>query len=84
MILALCSSVLIILSALQDWSDNPVLMSVDTFMNPMREVNFPAITLCQSPSVQPDNWALTEQVFNSFKYDCKYKSGELNQNVKKD
>ena len=66
-----------IFQSLQDWTDNPVLMSVDTFMNPMGDVDFPAVTLCQSQTVQPDNWALTEQVFNSFKYDCRYKSGKF-------
>ena len=45
-------------------------MTVDTIDSPLKSIDFPAITLCTSPSFQPDNWALTERVLNSFKYDC--------------
>ena len=59
-----------IFNSFQDWSDNPVLMTVDTFDSPMQNIEFPAVTLCPSDHFQPDNWALTEQVFNSFEFHC--------------
>ena len=45
-------------------------MTVDTFDSPLKSIDFPSITLCTSSDFQPDNWALTERVLNSFKYDC--------------
>ena len=63
-------------SGYKDWEENPILMTVDTFDVPIEEIEFPAITLCPSPTLQPDNWALTEQVFNSFKFNCVPKEGK--------
>ena len=62
-----------IMNGLQDWQENPVLMTVDTFDSPLESIDFPAITLCTSNEFQPDNWAITEHVFNSFKFDCELK-----------
>ena len=77
------SSIVIILSGCQDWIENPVLMTVQTFDSPLPSIDFPSITLCTSPKFQPDNWTLTEQVFNSFEFNCKYGNGRCNQ-VRKD
>ena len=52
-------------------------MTVDTFDVQIEEINFPAVTLCPEPTLQPDNWALTEQVFNSFKFNCRPKEGKF-------
>ena len=38
--------------------------------NPLKNIEFPALTLCPSPDFQPDDWALTEQIFNSFDSNC--------------
>ena len=46
-------------------------MTVDTFDSPLHSIDFPAITLCTSDEFQPDNWALTEKVFNLFDFNCK-------------
>ena len=59
-----------IINGLQDWQENPVLMTVDTFDSQLESIDFPAITLCTSNEFQPDNWAITEHVFNSFKFNC--------------
>ena len=45
-------------------------MTVDTIDSPLQDIDFPAITLCPSPTFQPDNWDLTEKVFNMFKFNC--------------
>ena len=66
MIVALSFSSFMIFSGLKDWEENPILMTVDTFDVQIEEINFPAVTLCPEPTLQPDNWALTELVFFSF------------------
>ena len=80
---AFYSSIVIILSGCQDWIENPVLMTVQTVDSPLPSIDFPSITLCTSPKFQPDNWALTEQVFNSFEFNCNYGNYRCNQ-VRKD
>ena len=71
LILSLCISMNMIFSGLKDWNDHPVLMNIDTLENPLDKIEFPAITICQANDFQPDNWAMTEQVFNSFEFNCK-------------
>ena len=58
-------------------------MTVDTFDSPLHSIDFPAITLCTSDEFQPDNWALTEKVFNLFDFNCKYGDDSCDQ-IRKD
>ena len=58
-------------------------MTVDTFNSPLQSIDFPAITLCPSTSLQPDNWALTEQLFNSFEFNCEFENDDCNE-IRKD
>ena len=58
-------------------------MTVDTFNSPLQSIDFPAITLCPSSSLQPDNWALTEQLFNSFEFNCEFENDDCNE-IRKD
>ena len=58
-------------------------MTVDTFNSPLQSIDFPAITLCPSLSLQPDNWALTEQVFNSFEFYCELENDDCDE-IRKD
>ena len=58
-------------------------MTVDTFNSPLKSIDFPAITLCPSSSLQPDNWALTEQLFNSFEFNCGFENDDCNE-IRKD
>ena len=51
-----------------EWNESPVLISVDSLSNRLKDIEFPAVTLC--PDFPPDHAALTEQVFNLFKMDC--------------
>jgi hypothetical protein len=83
MILAFYSSMAIILDGAEVWNENPVLMTVDTFDKTLQSIDFPAITFCTSSEYQPDNWDLTEHVFNSFEFNCEFGNDNCNQ-VRKD
>ena len=50
------------------WNESPVLISVDSLNNRLKDIEFPAVTLC--PDFPPDHSTLAEQVFNLFKMDC--------------
>ena len=54
-------------------------MTVDTFDSPLQSIEFPAITLCPSNELQPDNWDLTEKVLNYFKFNCEMGNGDCNE-----
>ena len=53
---------------MQEWNESPVLISVDSLGNRLKDIEFPAVTLC--PDFPPDHAALAEQAFNLFKMDC--------------
>ena len=57
-----------IMNGLQYWNENPILISVDSLENPLKDIEFPAITIC--PDFKPDHAALTELLFNLFEYNC--------------
>ena len=57
-------------NSIQDWNRNPVLITVDNIETSLSEVDFPALTVCNEPQYQPDNWALPEMVLNAFAFVC--------------
>ena len=66
---------------MQDWNDNPVLISVDSLENPLKDIEFPAITIC--PDFEPDHTALKELVFNLFEYNCDLENNNC-ENIRQD
>ena len=58
----------LILDGIKDWNENPVIISVDSLETPLKDIEFPALTLC--PDFEPDYTALAEELFNQFKFNC--------------
>ena len=50
------------------WNENPIIISVDSLENPLKDIEFPALTLC--PDFEPDHTILVEELFNSFEFNC--------------
>ena len=65
---AFYTSTILILDGIKDWNENPVIISVDSLETPMKDIEFPAITLC--PNFEPDYTTLAEELFNQFKFNC--------------
>ena len=42
----------LILDGIKDWNENPMIISVDSLETPMKDIEFPALTLC--PDFEPD------------------------------
>ena len=61
---------LIVNAAFTDWSENPVITSVDSIAAPIDLIQFPTITICQDETRQPDNWAFLETIFNNIPFEC--------------
>ena len=58
-------------SALIDWSDNPVITSLDSISTPIDLIQFPTITVCKDETKeQPDNWAYLENLLNLLSFHC--------------
>ena len=57
---------ILINEAFTDWRKNPVITSIDSIDRPLKEIQFPSLTICHEKYFKPDTWALTEIVFNNF------------------
>ena len=68
LICAFTTSTILILNGIKDWNENPVIISVDSIETPLKDIEFPALTLC--PDFEPDYTALAEEMFNQFKFNC--------------
>ena len=68
LICAFSTSTILILNGIKDWNENPVIISVDSIETPLKDIDFPALTLC--PDFEPDYTALAEEMFNQFKFNC--------------
>lgn len=54
-----------------DWSKHKVFTTVENIETTLRDIDFPAVTVCHESQYQPDNWALPEMILNSFSLsDC--------------
>ena len=54
--------------AVTQWSDNPVITTLETISAPINDIQFPTVTVCdQKPA---DNWGPIEKVFNSLAFEC--------------
>ena len=54
--------------AVTQWSDNPVITTLETISAPIIDIQFPTVTVCdQKPA---DNWGPIEKVFNSLAFEC--------------
>ena len=59
---------LFINQAFTQWSDNPIITTLETVSAPIEEIQFPTITVCDKKA--PDNWGLLEKVLNLLAFEC--------------
>ena len=43
---------------------------MDSIAAPVKDIQFPTITVCQDENKPPDNWALIELIFNNLAFEC--------------
>ena len=54
--------------AFTQWSQDPVITTLETISAPIDEIQFPTVTVCdQKPA---DNWGSIEKVLNSLAFQC--------------
>ena len=52
-----------------EWSDNPVITTIDSIATPIDLIQFPTVTVC-SHKDQPNNWAFLENLLNNLLFSC--------------
>ena len=69
--IGLLSSAFLISQAFQGWADEPTITTLDTIAAPIKDVQFPTVTVCNDPILNPpDNWGFVENVLNQFQFRC--------------
>ena len=54
--------------AFVEWSENPVITTLESISSPISEIQFPTVTVCEE--LPPDNWALPEKILNLLAFQC--------------
>ena len=66
--------------AFMQWSDNPVITTLETISAPIDEIQFPTVTVCdQKPA---DNWGSIEKVLNSLAFQCSNQTPNCKESTK--
>lgn len=65
-----------------DWEEEPIVTTLDSISAPVKELQFPTITVCPENYRPPDNWAALENILNLVAFECglKKKWNSYNQN----
>ena len=53
-----------------DWEEDPIVTTMDSIAAPIRELQFPTVTVCPEKNKPPDNWAALEVLLNFVAYEC--------------
>ena len=70
-LLSLVTSISMIKLLIQDWNKDPLTTSIERIDGTIANNSdflLPSVTFCKAS--QPDNWALTELIFNLFDFHC--------------
>ena len=72
-------ALLMISQSVKDWTENPVVTSIDTVEAPITDVPFPALSVCHASPNFHQNWQLPELILNFIDIN----SNSEDENVKK-
>ena len=56
--------------AFTEWSENPVVTTMDSIAAPITNIQFPTVTLCNDEEKIPESWAFLEQILNFASFTC--------------
>ena len=60
-------------TAFTQWSNDPILTTLDTIAAPIDDVQFPTVTVCSDyKNDPPNNWAVIENILNLVNFDCRW------------
>ena len=68
-------STIVLNGAFNDWAENPTTSTSDSFSFPIREVQFPTITVCSD--YRHDRFAIVRIMLNLFRFACDVRSEEM-------
>lgn len=53
-----------------DWEEDPIVTTMDSIAAPIKELQFPTVTVCPQNNKPPDNWAALEILLNFVAFEC--------------
>ena len=56
--------------SLEDWSESPVITTLDSIASPIHNVQFPTVTICTEDHYPVDNWGPIEKLLNHLAFEC--------------
>ena len=65
--------------AFSEWSNDPIITTMDSIAAPVKDIQYPTVTACMD---EPDNWAYLENLLNNIDFGCAY--GASQQDLKTD
>ena len=71
---------ILINQAFTQWSENPVITTLESISAPIDEIQFPTVTVCDEKP--PDNWGLLEKVLNLLAFECSSPSSDCTASTK--
>ncbi len=66
--ISMCTGITFIMQEYKFWEENPILVVVDTFSQPIRGIQYPTLTIC--PMKQFDRWAAVDEVLGAVDFSC--------------
>ena len=60
----------VIKSAFEEWTDNPVVTTMDSIAAPITNLQLPTVTICNDEEKIPESWAFLEQILNFASFRC--------------
>ena len=59
---------MVVNDAFIDWSENPMITTIDTFSYPVQNIQYPTLTVCYGDNYDP--WAYVRNTYNRFELSC--------------
>ena len=69
--------------AFAEWSENPVVTTMDSIAAPITNIQFPTVTLCNDEKKIPDSWAFLEKILSFVSFICPEGSYDRCQSTRK-
>ena len=56
-------------TAFEDWSENPIITTLDSIAAPINSIQFPTVTVCTDDEPS-DNWAFLDKILDPLAFSC--------------
>ena len=65
-------------TAFEDWSENPIITTLDSIAAPINSIQFPTVTVC-TDNEPSDNWAFLDKILDHLAFSCSKSENDCNE-----